>query len=267
MARQVAQLPLRKRPAACSLLSTHFPKSEYCCLLPKPLLPCPIPEARQPGPRGCEGHRLSGRSDLGLNPSPVKKSLYFSEPQSPGTNESFPEAPCGSLIQGNRVPFNSLGRVRAELEHFMGHSQMKHSAFVWSSVSQQERDQCIYRPDAPREEAKNSCRIGTQVCTLLLPQWDLKVSQPPFSGWEVLNHFFVLCENRGPDPWPGNRGLSHHLHLCVSVSHCFEIPANTGGPSCSCLCGLSLVPLIEQLNPLSVAVPGLCAEVEEVYRM
>ena len=86
----------------------------------------------------------------------MKKSLYFSEPQSPGTNESFPEAPCGSLIQGNRVPFNSLGRVRAELEHFMGHSQMKHSAFVWSSVSQQERDQCIYRPDAPREEAKNS---------------------------------------------------------------------------------------------------------------
>ena len=135
MARQVAQLPLQKRPAACSLLSTHFPKSEYCCLLSKPLLPCPIPGARQPGPRGCEGHRLSGRSDLGLNPSPVKKSLYFSEPQSPGTNESFPEAPCGSLIQGNRVPFNSLGRVRAELEHFMGHSQMKHRAFVWSSVS------------------------------------------------------------------------------------------------------------------------------------
>ena len=126
---------------------------------------------------------------------------------------SFPEAPCSSLIQGNRVPFNSLGTVRAELEHFMDCSQMKHSASVWSSVSQQERGQCIYRPDAPREEANNSCRIGTQVCTLLLPQWDLKVSQPPFSGWEVLNHFFVLCENRGPDPWPGKRGL--RVIICI----------------------------------------------------
>lgn len=41
-----------KEVAPCLLFTEHyFPKSDYC-LLPKPLLPCPIPGARQPGPRG-----------------------------------------------------------------------------------------------------------------------------------------------------------------------------------------------------------------------
>ena len=64
-----------------------------------------------------------------------------------------------------------------------------------------------------------------------------------------------------------------HFHLSASVSHCFEISASVGGPSYSCPCGLSLAPLADELlpltqqqNPSSVAVPGLCAEVEDVYR-
>ena len=49
----------------------------------------------------------------------------------PRANESFPEAPRGSLIQGNHMPFNSLETARTELEHFMDRSQMKRSASVW----------------------------------------------------------------------------------------------------------------------------------------
>lgn len=63
------------------------------------------------------------------------------------------------------------------------------------------------------------------------------------------------------------------MHLSVSVSHCFEIPADTEGQSHPCLCRLSLapvvgelLPLIQQLNPLSVAVPVLCAGDEEVNK-
>lgn len=172
------------------------------------------------------------------------------------------------------MPFNALETVRTELEHFMDHSQTKHSASVWSSQLPSKSGASAFTVRMYQGK-KLEAAEGLEP-TFVRACFRSGIRDSPLHPFLVGKCwitflFFVKTEVRIPGL--KKRFEGRHLHLSTSVSHCFEIPANMGGPSCSCLCGLSLapvagelLPLTQQPNPSSVAVPGLCAEVEDVYR-